>query len=87
MKKTTKTITIVVISLLLLVVVTAKAQIFLSDFDQGENPRVEADDYGFIIGYEGGDLEQYLPLGDGWLLLAGLGGAYLMRKRNRNREE
>lgn len=87
MKKMIKTITIVAISLLLLVAGAAKAQIFLSDFDQGENPRVEADDYGFIIGYEGGDLDQYVPLGDGLLLMVGLGGAYLMSKRNRNREE
>lgn len=87
MKKTIKTITIVVISLLLLVAGAAKAQIFLSDFDQGENPRVETDEYGLIIGYQGGDLDQYVPLGDGLLLMVGLGAAYLMSKRNRNREE
>ena len=81
MKKMIKTITIVVISLLLLVAGAAKAQIFLSDFDQGENPRVEADDYGFIIGYEGGDLDQYVPLGDGLLLLVAAGGAYWLKKR------
>lgn len=81
MKKTIKTITIVVISLLLLVAGAAKAQIFLSDFDQTENPRVEAEDYGFIIGYQGGDPDQYLPLGDGWLLLAAAGGAYWLKKR------
>ena len=81
MKKTIKTITIVVISLLLLVVGTAKAQIFLSEFDQGDNPRAESDDYGFIIGPQGGDADQYVPLGEGWLLLATLGGAYWLKKR------
>ena len=77
---------IVVISLLLLVVGTVKAQIFLSEFDQGDNPRAESDDYGFIIGPQGGDSDQYVPLGEGWLLV-GLGGAYCLLKRNWNREE
>ena len=86
MKKTNKTfkgIVIVTVTLLVLIVGSAKAQIFLQDFDQTENPRAPADDYGLFIGFQGGDGDQYLPLGDGLLVLMGLGGAYLLKNRKR----
>ena len=88
MKKTSKTfkgIVMVAMTLLVLLSGTAKAQIFLQDFDQTtDNPRVEADDYGLFIGQQGFDGDQYLPLGDGVLLLVGLGGAYLLRKKKKD---
>ena len=87
MKKTSKPfkgIVMVAMTLLVLLSGTAKAQIFLQDFDQTtDNPRVEADDYGFFIGPQGFDGDQYLPLGDGVLLLMGLGGVYLLNRRKR----
>lgn len=86
MKKTRKTfkgIVIVMVTLLVLLAGTAQAQIFLQDFDQTESPRAEADDYGLFIGFQGGDGDQYLPLGDGLLVLMGLGGAYLLKNRKR----
>ena len=87
MKKTSKTfkgIVMVAMTLLVLLSGTAKAQIFLQDFDQTtDNPRVEADDYGFFIGPQGFDGDQYLPLGDGVPLLMGLGGVYLLNRRKR----
>ena len=88
MKKTRMTfkgIVIVIVSVLMLMSSPAQAQIFLQDFDQTtDNPRVEADDYGFFIGPQGFDGDQYLPLGDGLLLLMGLGGAYLLRKKKKD---
>jgi hypothetical protein len=82
-KKTFKGIVIVIVSLLVLIVGSAKAQIFLQDFDQTDNPRAEADDYGLFIGAQGADADQYTPLGDGLLVLVGLGGAYLLKNRKR----
>lgn len=82
-KKTFKGIVIVIVSLLVLLVGSAKAQIFLQDFDQTDNPREEADDYGLFIGAQGSDADQYLPLGDGLFVLVGLGGAYLLKNRKR----
>ena len=88
MKKTSKTfkgIVMVAMTLLVLFSGTAKAQIFLQDFDQTtDNPRVEADDWGFFIGPQGHDGDLYLPLGDGVLLLMGLGGAYLLKKKKKD---
>ena len=86
MKKTRMTfkgIVIVTVALLVLLSGTAKAQIFLQDFDQTESPRAPADDYGLFLGAPGSDGDQYLPLGDGVLLLLGLGGAYLLKHRKR----
>lgn len=82
-EKTFKGIVIVTVTLLVLLVGSAKAQIFLQDFDQTDNPRVEADDYGLFVGTQGSDADQYLPLGDGLLVLVGLGGAYLLKNRKR----
>ena len=86
MKKTRKTfkgIVLVMVTLLVLLLGSAHAQIFLQEFDQTDNPREEADDYGLFIGFQGGDGDQYLPLGDGLLVLMGLGGAYLLKNRKR----
>ena len=82
-KKTFKGIVIVIVSLLVLLVGSAKAQIFLQEFDQTDNPRVEAEDYGLFIGTQGSEGDQYLPLGDGLFVLVGLAGAYLLKNRKR----
>jgi hypothetical protein len=76
-----KTIAILVLSLLL--TTAAQAQIFLTESDEG--PRQTADPSGFIPlpGEYGSGADWYVPVGDGVLLLAALGGAYLLkRKRN-----
>lgn len=54
------------------------------DFDQGENPRVETEEYNLFIGGVGWDDDMsYTPLGSGLLLLGGLGGAYLLIKKKK----
>ena len=84
MKKSVKKIlTIVIVVLLSLTTHTAYSQIFLMDFDQGENPRVESEDMWLIIPIEGLESDQYVPIGDSILLLAGLGGAYLLAKKKK----
>jgi hypothetical protein len=59
---------------------TMKAQVFMIDGDDNyrepENPQVFAglpEDYGLGVDW-------YTPVGDGILLLAALGGAYLLKK-------
>ena len=83
MKKTFKRIVIAGVTLLVLLCGTARSQIFMQDFDQTDNPRVEADEFGFFVTYEGSDIDAYTPIGDGVLLLVGLGGAYLLTNRRR----
>ena len=62
---------------------TAKAQVFMLDGDENyrepEDPAVFInlpEDYGLGVDW-------YTPVGDGILLLAALGGAYLVGKRTR----
>lgn len=77
-----KTIAILVLSLLL--TTAAQAQIFLTEGDEG--PRQTADPSSFIpLPDEYGlGTDWYAPVGDGMLLLATLGGAYLLKRKREN---
>ena len=88
MKKTNKIfkgIVIVMVSLLVLLVGTAKAQVFIEDYDQSESSRAATEDFNFIVMYEGSDVDAYVPISDGVLLLVGLGGAYLLTNRKKHK--
>ena len=81
MKKTIATLTFV-----MAFAIMSHAQVFIIS-EEGENPRTPEDE-GFFI--ENPDHESYddwyLPVGDGALLLAALGGAYLVGKRRKKKE-
>ena len=83
MKKVVK-----VMAMLMLLIASApsKAQVFIQDEEFEGRGRVVYEDFGLTVPYEGGDLDQYLPLGDGWLLLAALGGAYLVKKARKKED-
>jgi len=60
------------------------SQIFLTQDDMENSLRAQApEEFVIPVPYEGGDLDEYLPLGSGVCLLAGLGGAYLLSKRRK----
>ena len=84
-KRAMKIVTIVCVILLSLMTQTAHAQIFLMDFDQGGNPRdpVEVEGLWFVAPMDGQEVDQFTPVGNGVLLLAGLGGAYLLMKKKK----
>lgn len=73
----------ILVLLLLLFMATAPvhAQIFIQDSEYEGTSRTEYEEYDLISPIQGTTLDQYLPLGNGLLLLAGLGGAYLLKKR------
>ena len=84
MKKTILIIRIAAVILLGVLAGTAKAQIFIEDYDQVSAPRAPAQDITIFVGTQGGSADQYYtPLGSGTLLLFGLGGVYLLKKRKR----
>ena len=71
---------VIVLLLFMVMSLTMKAQVFMIDGDENyrepENPQVFAglpEDYGLGVDW-------YTPVGDGILLLAALGGAYLLKK-------
>jgi len=82
-KRVKKIVSIVIVILLTLMTNTAHSQIFLMDFDQGENPREPCEDMWLVIPIEGLEGDQYVPIGDSILLLASLGGAYLLTKKKK----
>jgi len=74
------------VMVLLLSVGSLNAQIFIDDEEFEGKSRTGYEDFGLLVPYQGGDLDQYLPLSDGVLVLTLLGGAYLMRKLGKKKE-
>ena len=74
---------LLIVVTILFVACPAKAQGFIMDDEFEGTMRQNTEDFGLIVPIEGLDSDQYLPLGDGLLVLAALGGAYLMGKRKK----
>lgn len=77
---------IAVIGLLLVLTNPTQAQVFLMDEDAGGNIRISESEFTVPVPYQGTDWDEFLPLGDGALLLTALGGAYLLRKRKKSKD-
>ena len=62
-------------------------QIIYTDEDAGLNPRqtTQTNELGVMVPMQNVDMDQWkiAPLGSGILVLAGLGGAYLLAKRRK----
>lgn len=87
MKDMKKRILAVVMTIGLLVPCQMNAQIFLNEEDaNAARAPIEEWDGGLIVPYQAGDLDAFVPLGSGLLVMAGLGGAYLLAKRHKDQE-
>ena len=77
-----KKIRIIVLIVVTMLIVTcpANAQVFILDDEFEGTMRNPTEDFGLIVPIEGLDTDQDLPLGDGLLVLAALGGGYLLKK-------
>ena len=74
---------IATVSLILAFATVSNAQVFLID-DGIDNPRNPNDEFNINNpGYHGSGEDWYTPVGDGALLLAALGGAYLFGKKKK----
>ena len=75
---------IAILTAAMLMAMTAKAQMFTMEDEVNELREPVAEDHG-IIPFHGVEFDQsnYIPLGDGALLLAALGGAYLLNRKNK----
>lgn len=76
---------VLILTVLLFSTGITQAQIFIMEEDMESNIRVGESEFTVPVPYQGGDLDEYLPLDGGWLLLAGLGGAYLLKKRKKEK--
>ena len=67
-------------------VVPTKAQVFIMEDDESLNPRDPNGSITFnvMVPTEDTNTDQYIPLGEGVLLLSGLAGAYLLHHRHKN---
>ena len=84
MKKMMKKI-MVLLTVFVLAVGPLKAQIFIAD-DEFEGMMRKSDpDYILVAPMQGLTTDQFTPIGNGVLLLAGLGGAYLLTKRKKRK--
>ena len=75
---------IAIVAALLLTVGTAFSQVILTDEDFNNNrAQQDINEIGVMVPRQNVAMDQYkyVPLGNGVLLLAGLGAAYLVRKR------
>ena len=82
--------TMVVAALMMVLALTmhpveVRCQIFLTDEDMETNLRDPKDGFVVPVPYQGGDADEYLPLGNGVLVLTALGGAYLLSKRKKSK--
>ena len=77
----------VILTVLLFTTGITQAQVFIMDEDLDGNRRIGSKEFTVPVPYQGTDLDEYLPLDGGWLLLAGLGGAYLLKKRKKEKEK
>lgn len=64
----------------------AMAQVFVTDEEAWEHVRVATEDpnLGVMVPLQDVEYDQYVPVGNGLLLLAGMGVAYLVGKRKKN---
>ena len=80
--------TCVIVTVLLMAVQSVMGQIIYTEEDAGTNLRAGGDpsNFNIMVPLQNSNLdqfqEQYVPLGGGLLLLIGMGGAYLLKKKN-----
>lgn len=85
MKKITKIILTVIITLFM--AMPLKAQIFIDDDEFEGRMRKGFVDFNLVVPIQGQDADQYVPLGDGWLLLTAMGTAYLLRRGRKKKKD
>ena len=74
---------IAIIAALMLATAPAMAQVFIMDEDEYNNSRADANGFGAMVPEQNVTYDQYVPVGEGIVVLAGLAGAYLLGKRKK----
>ena len=74
---------IAIVAVLFMTVGTAFSQVIITDEDFNHNRANTNPDFGVMVPMQNVNMDQWkqAPLGSGLFLLAGLGAAYLLRKR------
>ena len=75
---------ITIVAALVMVTAPAMAQVFIMDEDDYQGNRAAASP-GAMIPMQDNPNDQYIPVGEGVFVLAGLAGAYLLGKRRKEK--
>ena len=77
---------VTIILAMFMAVVPTMAQVFIMEDDESMSPRdpESAITFNVIVASQDVANDQFVPLGEGLLLMSGLAGAYLLRRRKRN---
>ena len=73
---------ITIAAALMMATAPAMAQVFIMEEDDYQGNRTAANP-GVMVPMEDVDFDQYVPVGEGVMLLAGMAGAYLLGKRKK----
>ena len=81
-----KKLILTVVVALFMAVVPAMSQVFITDEDAWDFVRTpqDASEIPVMVPEQDIKYDQFIPVGNGILLLAGMGAAYLMGKRKKN---
>lgn len=77
---------ITIAALMLMAVVPAMSQVFILEDNEWNNKRNSQDGFGVMVPEQDVIYDQYVPVGEGLFVLAGLAGAYLLGKRKKEQE-
>lgn len=81
--------TIVFVTVLVMAMQSVMGQIIYTQEDEGIHPRLSGGQIGVMVPLQNVDYDQWkqttVPVGNGLLLLIGLGGAYLLKKKKENK--
>lgn len=77
-----------IVALLFMAVVPAMSQVFMTDEESWENQRQAqgAPAISVLVPKQDVEWDQFVPVGEGMVLLVGLAGAYLLGKRKKEQE-
>jgi hypothetical protein len=77
---------VTIILALFMTIGSSMAQVFIMEDDESLNPRDPNGSITFnvMVNSQDASNDQFVPLGEGILLLSGLAGAYLLRRRKRD---
>ena len=81
-----KTRKVVAILLFLAMSLTMKAQVFMMDGDENYRDPEDPQVFAGLPNNFGSGYDYYMPVGNGILLLAALGGFYLIRKKHNDND-
>lgn len=77
--------TVVLLTVFFMAVGPLKAQVFIADDEFEGTMRLHESDFVLVVPQQATDADQFTPIGSGVLLLTGLGGAYLLTKRKKQK--